>query len=122
MFLNGAMSFSLLLESKLSFKAMYRTPLRRKVKFRIITCHDIISAKPGKIFGQDQIDFSAFDIDKHALKSRAFKIETGITVINIYIVNVIAALLAVRRQDRPLASVLSRRNLSYVRQIAEHRG
>ena len=48
----------------------------REINLGVLPTHDVVTAKAGKVFGNDQIDTPFFNIGNHPLKAWTVKIRT----------------------------------------------
>ena len=78
--------------------------LLRKVHLGVVAGHDVVSAQTGQILCDDHVDVSAFDIGNQPLEAGTVKIQAGIAVVHIEIVDRKAVGFAIILQDCPLCS------------------
>ena len=73
-----------------------------KIQFCILSCHNIISAKTGKVFRNNTVDFSCFYIFNHSLETRSFKICSRPALGNILIDDIHMMVFRIKTQHTPL--------------------
>lgn len=61
--------------------------LFREVEFQVVIHRDVFTAEPGKVFHQDTVDFSSFNVIQHPLKARTFKVCARPAIIHIFVHN-----------------------------------